>query len=73
MMTHDPLCDAFGTSSIIDAQYCECDLIADIRRDELAKCMAVVESMRQAQSSTWTHGEYLSRRSVLAALRKLLP
>lgn len=41
--------------------------------DMLAKCLAVVESMRQAQSSTWTHGEYLSRRSVLAELRKLLP
>lgn len=41
--------------------------------DMLTKCLAVVESMRQAQSSTWTHGEYLSRRSVLAALRELLP
>jgi hypothetical protein len=72
-MTHDPLCNAFGTMSIFDAQYCECDLIVDVRRDERAKCMAVVEAMRQAQSSTWTHGEYLSRRSVLAALRELRP
>jgi chlorite dismutase len=67
-MTHDPLCDAFEVSN---AQYCDCEFIATVREDMLHKCIAVVESMRQAQSSTWTHGEYLSRRSVLAALLEL--
>ena len=69
--------------------YCACDLIAKVRqeeanarRDELLRqgeermlrwAIKTVESISQAETSTLTHGQYLSRRSVLAALRALQP
>ena len=81
-MTHDDLCP----SRIGDD--CQCRLIAMVREEQdsargdllyegekrmLSWAIKTVEFIDQAETSTLTHGQYLSRRAVLAALRALEP
>ena len=84
-MTHDPRCPALRYA-VLGERVCACHIIAEVReeeanakRDELLRqgeermlrwAIATVESIGLAETST---GEYLSRRSVLAALRALQP
>jgi hypothetical protein len=82
-MTHDPRCPALRYA-VLGERVCSCEIIAEAnaKRDELLRqgeermlrwAIKTVESIGQAETNTLTHGEYLSRRSVLAALRALQP
>ena len=79
-MTHDPRCPALRYA-VLGERVCSCEIIAEAnaKRDELLRqgeermlrwAIRTVESIGLAETST---GEYLSRRSVLAALRALQP
>lgn len=45
-MTHDPLCPYVQTAHQRDHVACQCDLIAKVREDMLAKCIAAVKEVR---------------------------
>ena len=84
-MTHDPLCpqqprDDGTTLTMLDGKpvYCTCALIAKVREDMLAKCIAALE---ERWSESWCGTRYASctdpdhacryRRLDMAALRAL--
>jgi hypothetical protein len=80
-MTHDPRCPALRYA-VLGERVCSCEIIAEAnaKRDELLRqgeermlrwAIKTVESIGLAETST--HGQYLSRRAVLAALQALKP
>ena len=85
-MTHDHRCPALRYA-VLGERVCACHIIAEVReeeanakRDDLLRqgeermlrwAIKTVESIGLAETST--HGQYLSRRAVLAALQALKP
>jgi len=70
LMDHDPLCPLIvdGVEGPLHLYECPCDLIAKVRQDMLAKCIAAVEELLGPDDEQL---RWLMDDAVLATLRGL--